>query len=1020
MANTSSHQTGPHQTGPHQTGPRVFTIPPGANFLKALALELAARYGLADKPEALAEAIIYVPNPRSERALGFALHQISSNGACLLPDIRALGELEDDPPPPSAEVALADLPPAISPAERIGGLTRLVLAYYDSTGMHLPAASALAAARELARLLDQAALSGEVDWQKIDALVPEANLATHWQQSAQFLKIITQAWPAHLEEATALDPYARRYAAAEALVHHWQAHPPQGPVIIAGSTGATPASRLLMTAALSLPQGLVVLPGLDQASPQPIWDDVAQIPSHPQFTLARTLDTLGLVPDAVPLWPMPDVPKTNSARVRLIHEALAPAGRTADWRARLAELAGSNDTTDFVTRALDGLSLIEAEDEADEALLAALMLRHTLETERDTAALITPDMGLARRVSQWLKHWQIEVSPASGLPLSQSMPGSLILLISQWLQDVSHPVHLLAVLQHSAVWFEDTAVRDLDKYVLRGPRVWHNWDGLLDHAERCKLPPSSQAAVRQLLLDVSTALEMAGIETDAEIPDIDGDIWLNALSALAGEVCAPPAPWLGEAGASTSSKLRELADMFSPLGPQPLAIWRELLEAEFAQTLFQSGPPHARLAIWRPIEARLQTADRIILAGLNEGVWPAQPPADAFLPRRLRTEMGLSDPDERIGLSAHDFAQFAAAPQVTLLTSQRREDKPAIASRWVWRLRTLVRGALGGEGTRRALSPSPGLDPRPWAAALQMPPPLTQQQIEPRPTPPLYARPRELSVTRIETLIRDPYAIYGEYVLGLRKLDRLNVAADVRTRGTAIHAALERFELDGGGDTPEALLHLLEDELRRGGESEAELIGLRGIRAEVCRAYVIWRETVARDFARAPLTEQQGRLQLEIAGQPFTLKGTADLLHAYTAGGAAILDYKTGAPPTDKQVLSGLAPQMPLQGLIAEAGGYSELGQRRIEALTYIQFGSRFKVEDIGQRGKKDEVQSIAEILAAARTGLVALLTEYANPEHPYLSAPRPERVPEHAKNNKGDYDRLARRAEWAGLTNYD
>ncbi len=366
-------------------------------------------------------------------------------------------------------------------------------------------------------------------------------------------------------------------------------------------------------------------------------------------------------------------------------------------------------------------------------------------------------------------------------------------------------------------------------------------------------------------------------------------------------------------------------------------------------------------------------------------------------------------------MSAHDFAQFAAAPNVTLLTSTRRDDKPAIASRWVWRLRTLVRGALGADATKRALSPAPEADPRPWAAALKTPPPPSSLQVEPRPKPPLAARPSELSVTRIETLIRDPYAIYGEYVLGLRKLDRLNLAADVRTRGTAIHEALEQFELEDWAQTPEALLTLIEEALRRVGEREAELIGLRSRRFQVCQEYITWRPSAACEFARAPLTEQKGRLVLQIAGQSFTLKGTADLLYVYKDGSAAILDYKTGAPPSNKQVLSGLAPQMPLQGLIAEAGGYPALGKRRIEALTYIQFGTQFKVSSIGQGQKKEADQNVAEILEAARTGLVALLTQYANPEHPYLSAPRPERV-----KYDGDFSHLARRAEWAGLTRYD
>ena len=281
---------------------RIFSIPAGANFLGDLANTLAKEFDLANNPEALADALIYVPNRRSERALAFAIHKAAGGKACLLPMIRALGDLETSDPPPSAEAALANLPPVISPAERLGRLTRLVMAYFEATSTGLPAVSCLSAARELARLLDQAALSGEVAWDQLDTLVPNAELATHWQKSLEFLKIITDQWPAQLDTLRAMDPYARRLAAAEAMVTEWQRSPPQAPVIIAGSTGATPASRLLMQTALELPNGYVVLPGLDLELTDETLRQVLLTPSHPQFALASTLSALELKTIDVSRW----------------------------------------------------------------------------------------------------------------------------------------------------------------------------------------------------------------------------------------------------------------------------------------------------------------------------------------------------------------------------------------------------------------------------------------------------------------------------------------------------------------------------------------------------------------------------------------------------------------------------------------------------------------------------------------------------------------------------------------------
>ncbi len=1010
-------------------GPRLYSIPPGANFLDELASALVAATGLESDPEALADALIYVPNHRSERALAFALYQASGREACLLPDIRALGDLETEEPPPSAEVAFADLPPALPNAQRIGELTRLVMAYYQTQNLAIPPTSALAAARELARLLDQAALSGEVDWARLEEIVPDKQLARHWQQSLEFLKIITQQWPVRLEDAAAMDPYARRFAAAEALAEEWARHPPQTPVVIAGSTGATPASRVLMRAAMALPMGLVVLPGLDREAPETAWAHISETPSHPQFTLARTLDHLQVRPSNVAVWPQVAQIGNALARRRLIHEALAPADNTADWTDRLIQMAPDGDAAGFVKDALSGLSLLETSDETDEAMAAALLLRETLETEGETAALVTPDAGLARRVSALLKQWQVEVPASAGMSLLQSRAGSLAFLVMDWLTDLSHPVKLLAVLRHASGRFSAAQIDTLDRHFLRGIRAWDTLAGLRQHIEAGVDPERQKytsytdrdiAAALDLLDQLEAAMAKAGGD-DCNGEPIAGPDWYGRATALIDAVSQAPAPWAGSDGASLSRLYRDLAEMSAPLGLQAPIVFNDLFKTEAAEARIASGYPHPRLAIWGPLEARLQTADRLILAGLNEGVWPAQPAADAFLPRVFRREIGLSDPDERIGLSAHDFAQLAAAPNVTLLAARRRADKPAVASRWIWRLRTLARGALGAGAADSALAPPAGANPLAWVQAMEQIKPLPAGfRAEPRPCPPIAARPRKLSVTRIETLVRDPYAIYCQYVLGLQSLDPLNLPGDARARGTAVHKALEVFETGPPDQGVEDLLSLLEAELRRGGESEADLIALRESRRQVAAEYLAWRGDNAHRVSGEILTEETGKIEMDIGGATFRLTGTADRIERRGGQAIAILDFKTGKPPSERQVRSGLSPQMSLQGLIAQRGGYGKLaGSVSVEALTYIRFGAQFKVDEIGQKagtGKNElDPKPIAEIIDEAEQGLIRLLTAFADPAKVYLSAPQPERV-----TFWSDYTRLARRPEWAGLDAYD
>lgn len=997
--------------------PRVLNLPAGSPFLIRVARGLIDSLQANQHPGVLADAIIYVPNRRSARALAYALFQANGGKALMLPDIRALGDLESTEPPPSAENRLADLPPIYPPGKRLGELSRLIMAYFNEKKAAIPASTALSSAREMASLLDQAALSGDVDWNGLDELVQDQALARHWEESVEFLHIITRLWPDQLKSARAMDPFARRLAAAEAMAEFWRQSPPTSPVIIAGSTGATPASQVLMRAVLEVPHGLIILPGLDPDISPASATEVRQTPSHPQFTLLRALDRLGISTRNVVQWPGQDPEPAHTARGRLIQEALAPAKETAAWTRRLKTAAGPEPIETFVKRAVEGLDLIAAKDETDEAHLAALLVRQTFETPHQTAALVTPDIGLTRRVSAILKSYGIDCQPSAGRPLSQTDAGSFAILIGAWICDPTHPVRLLAVLRHKLSRFDPDAVNLLDRYILRGPRLWQSPDAFLAHADNILNDPSHsrpgegvRSQLHRLLEDLSQVL----FSVAEMIPASSSQTTEHVLSMIAQAstlIGSGPTPWTGEDGAALSKLFSNMLDMSAPLGLIPTRSIIDLLTQELTRETIRDKDGEGRVAIWSPLEARLQSADHIILAGLNEGVWPSQPPADAFLPRRFRTLVGLSDPDERVGLSAHDFAQLACAPRVTLLYAKRRDDKPAVASRWIWRLRMLVRSALEQTESDRLLAPGCREDPRIWLQALeQTPPPDPDLKIRPEPRPPVHARPKRLSVTRIEALIRDPYAIYCEAVLKLRKLDEPCRMPDARHKGTAIHAALEAFEKDGAHWSADALVNRLEKELADQGISLAELIALRTARERVVRQFLSWHAARAPALSKHSLIESKGSLDISLGAGTFKLTGTADRIDVCADQTLVIYDFKSGIPPSKKQVDSGLAPQMPLLGLIAKDGHFTGLdAPRAISDLAYIRFGTAFEVTPASQSN------SAEDLIAQTRTGLHTLLRAFDDPLQPYLSVPRPARI-KHAS----DYDRLSRRDEWQGLETYD
>ncbi|MEO9970015.1 MAG: double-strand break repair protein AddB [Hyphomonadaceae bacterium] len=1001
--------------------PKVWTIPPGANFLQSLANTLADATGLRDDPAALADAQIYVPNRRSARAMALALFEAGGNKPILPPSIRALGDLETDEPPSGAEEALTKLGPALPPARRLGALANLVMAFYRTLDIALPPASAISAARELGRLLDSAALSEDVDWSALPDLVERDDLAVHWAQSAKFLQIVTDQWPTWLKDNGATEPFARRRIVAEAIAAALEADKPKGIFLIAGSTGATPASRALMQAACKLERGVVVFPGLDLDAAPSAWPEILEAADHPQHALAGTLSELGRAPQEIPIWPGASEHGNPAARRRLIHESLAPAVQTADWLDRLKELAGDQSEAEFAQSALEGLSLVEAEDGAQEALIAALALREALETEGRTAALVTPDAGMARQVAAILKRWDINTAPSGGVPLSRTASGAFVSLALDWACDTGSPVALTALLKHEFFDIKPADIAALEICFLRGTRRWGDIQSLQSYipahtdamadAKYGRIPIEQRDAALSLIDPLATiARDHSALFAE---PDglIGGPAAVTALTALINALIGDETrAWTGTGGEAASRMLESVSTLTAELGAMKPDVFVEIAGTLSANVTVQANfAVHPRIAIWGPLEARLQQADRIILAGLNESVWPAQPTPDAFLPRRFRKELGLTAPEARLGLAAHDFAQLATAPDVLMLYAARRDDAPAVPSRWVLRLRTLVEGALGKERAHKALSPKPDADPRIWAKGLRMDTQTKPAKFsKPEPCPPVSARPKKLSVTRINTLQRDPYTIYAGSILGLSPLAPLDAPLDARPRGTAIHAALEDFEtLPKSEQTAQTLQASLAEKLHDAGSPEHIIMAERAVLGKTAQQYVEWWQ--ARQADRADIwTEEEGEISFEIEGEPFKLTGIADSVEKMKDGTYTIIDFKTGKGKTRKEILAGFEQQLPLLALIASEGQLKNAPGGPVGEFGYVSVRYQFESKSTSE-GHDDAV----ELRDASRAILTELIAAYRQPDSKYFSVPRVQLMTSYA----GDFDRLARRAEWAGDT---
>ena len=961
---------------------RVFTIPPGVPFLSALAAGIRRQIG--DDPLVLARATVLLPNRRAVRALGEAFLAAGDGKALLLPRLAAVGDVDEDELVLTGSAASldAELPPAIDPLARSLLLARLVEARGDLTPS--PAA-ALKLAEALAELLDAVQIE-EIAFDAFANLVPE-EYARHWGQTLAFLEILREAWPRILEDRGQMDPQARRVKLVRALAAHWQAKPP-GPIWAAGSTGSVPATAHLLSVVARLPEGAVVLPGLDTTADAATWEAIGADPAHPQYGLNQLLRRMEVLREDVQAWP--DAAPTP--RATLIATALLPASRTAQWRTRPV----------FDDAAFAGLTRIEAPDGESEAGAVALLLRETLEMPGRTAALVTADRNLARRVAAKLGRWGIEIDDTAGRPLARTPPAALLRLTAAALHADLAPVALMALLKHPLVSLGRTRVahladiRRLEKSALRGARPAPGLIGLRAHV--------AGQGFDELLARLEAALAPVG----AASGDLAGlfDFHVRAAEALSRDENAEPAIWRGEAGEALArfvGDTRAAADVRvasdTPWLLEP-ARFADLLDALLDGATFRPAHGgHPRLAIRGTIEARLVGADRVILGGLVEGVWPADTPEDPWLSRPMRAAVGLSPPERQVGLAAHDFAQALAGPEVILTRARKRDGAPVLPSRWLQRLEALAGGDPHWQKTASNAASA-------WARTLAGSGEKGYPLAKPKPMPPTEARPRRLAVTRIETWIRDPYAIYARYCLGLKPLDPLDADLDAMERGNLFHLALERFSLAFPRDLPPDATDRL---VAIGAEIFAPVLPRPAVRAfwwprfnEVA-AWFVADERVRRAAGAYPcVVESEGMIEFD----GFTLTAKADRIDRDASGELLILDYKTGRPPSAKQVRTGFSPQLPLTAAIAARGGFAGVAAAAAAELAYIRLGSPKSPGERRVVARGAEAPALAESQFEA---LRALVRAYASPTQPYLARPRPQFV-----KHEGDYDHLSRWREWA------
>lgn len=973
----------PESGAEHLRRRAVFTIPTNRSFADSLVAGLIARFGR--DPLSLASGRILLPNNRAVRSVTEAFVRASGPGL-VLPRLIPIGdpELEEriggalDPADSTDPV-----PPAVEPLQRLLSLAELVRADGET------AVEGLRMAADLARTLD-ALLIEEVEPSKLRDVARETEeLARHWQVSLDRLRAIVDLWPQRLLELGRIDLAGRRNLLLHGLAKRWASRPPAGFTVAAGITTAAPAVASLLGRVAAMPGGMVVLPGLALAStlPDEEWDALGPDErgkgeqTHPQFHLKLLLDRMGVARSDVRLWPRVGLAASTPQRARAVTNAMASARFSDKW----SDLGPSE-------RRLGGIRTAVLADSAAEAQAIALAIREALETPARTAALVTPDRTLARRVSALLARWGIQADDSAGKPLAEIPPGTLLLGIASAIAEELAPVPMLALLKHPLVggegderlaWLDD--VRALD-VALRGPRPAPGLAGFDRHfadkdADReCRGCQAAWSRIRPLLEPLEGLMR--------------GPVPLSAFAAglvRAVETLAHDRAWRGQDGRAVAELLPDIetsepARRLSVSPEDALALLSELLAARSVRPAYGG---HPRVFIWGLLEARLQQADLMVLGGLNEGAWPAAPPPDPWLAPTIRADLGLPGLDHRIGLAAHDFASALGARDVLITRARRDGRSPTVASRFLLRLEALSGGLPRDRRLERI------------AAALDDPGP-PKPVDRPQPRPPAEQRPTRISVTAVDRLKADPFAFYAQAILKLRELDPVDADHTARWKGSAVHEVFELWLREDQCD-PDKLRPRAEA-LLAGETIHPMLRALWGPRLMEAIDSLAGLERRNREQGRRPVAaEKKG--EAPIAG--ITVHGRVDRVDRLAGGGLVIIDYKTGAPPSAKAVEKGFALQLGLLALIARAGGIEDVSGDP-EEFEYWSLTRRL-LDRNPIRPAKD--MPAEQFLAHAYEHFAKAASDYLTGAEPFTAKLNPAYAP------YGDYDQLMRLEEWYART---
>jgi ATP-dependent helicase/nuclease subunit B len=930
--------------------PNLLTVPAGESIAHLSAVHILARH----TPETLAQAVVFVPNRRSVAVMRDAFAHELDGKATLLPRFIPLADIGDALLGLIGSAAfeiLEAIPVAMPLAQQRYILTQQVAIFERKHRPHVSLDYAMTMADALMELQENIARAGvSITRAQLLDLMPK-NYAEHWRDAIEFLAILTDVWPSIEQEMGVITATAHELRVMEALATYWAKQPPAYAVYAVGSTASQSVTAQLLKTIAHMPQGAVILPGIDPTMDAGEWEAIAA--GHPLFHLKQFLDGFAIPPANV-------TPLVNAPRSIWL-EASVPPAFVPKWPVRILPDHRS-------------LRLIPCAQPEEEVRVISLLLREALENPAQHVALITPDERLMAQVASHMKRYDITVDRLNAGTLASTQIGSLWAVLLAALMEPERQLPLRSLLHHPLMAIDPALRQGLEK-------GWHGLNRshaghLPRHDANLNAHPNYAALaafVKQIYKLSSQTMSASG--------------WVNACRSLLEA-------WVEESGQAHDAVEAELAAIAyaDGFGAMPIQDFAALLTDRLATPWRDAGlNTHPRIHLLTPVEARLQRFDCVIFANMVDDLWPGMHQPNPWMNLAASESLGLPDVAERVSLMAHDVLMLGSYGEVFLTYPRRAGGSPTTRSRFIERLLTLLASHRIAEADITAAHYAS------WAQMLYASDVYAPEApATPRPTG--AQRPRRLPVTDIEKLVKDPFHIYAKHVLGLRKLDEIDASPEASDFGSLTHKAAEELSRHWDAEkrpaTQSELAQMAQHALRELSERPSIDIFWRA-RLKNGLHYVNHLEAEHRDALTHVACEEKIEQSFPLTGnEAITLYGRIDRVETRNTG-ITIIDHKTGQPPSQKEILDGRAPQ-----LLA----YSMLLGDRVEAVQY------WALPRLGTQGDITQAEITPEILAQFEAKLRSALLTMLDEATPFLARPNggDDRF-------GGDYDGISRWDEWAG-----